>query len=171
MQLLTLEVGGLLDRASRLCVVVAVGMLFVMSALIVLQVAARNFVDLGLPWANELARFTGIALVYLTTPYLLLRERHIAVDVFSSMLKGRSRLVLRLLTELATLTFAALTLFGAQQFLMRAAKFSTPAMGMPNFIFYLPMVVGTALLFAVALARVVALARGRLPDPEPAHLP
>lgn len=161
----------MIERVARFCVILAIAMLMAMSALIVLQVAMRNLFDLGLPWADELARFTGIALVYLTVPYLLLHERHIAVDLLSSRLKGRPRLGIRLFNEVATLAFAALTLLGFQQFLARAAGFSTPSIGMPVLVFYTPALIGTALLVVAGVVRIAALLRGRLPEPDPAHLP
>lgn len=155
----------MIERIAKFCVILAIAMLMVMSALIVLQVAMRNFFDLGLPWANELARFTGIALVYFTVPYLLLHEKHIAIDLFSSRMMGRSRLVIRLFNEVATLAFVGLTLIGFQQFLARAGSFTTPSIGMPVLVFYAPAMIGTALLVLVGVVRVVALVRGRLPEP------
>lgn len=155
-----------LERVSFLGVVVAIGMLVIMSALVVLQVTVRNFFDLGLPWANELARFTGIALVYLMVPYLLMRDRFIAVDVLSSRLKGRLRFMSRLLNEIVTLVFAALTLWGFQLFLSQAGTFTTPAMGVPNWLFYLPALIGILLLTLAGAVRVTALVRGRLPEPD-----
>lgn len=155
---------GWLGNVSRWSAVVAIGMLILMSILVVLQVAVRNLLDLGLPWANELARFAGISLVYLVVPYLHLHEEFIAVNVVSSHVKGHARLLLRVVIELATLLFAALTLYGFQQFLIVAGTFTTPAMGIPNWMFYCPALVGVLLLTLVGIVRVVDLLRGRLPE-------
>lgn len=163
-QPLTSRAVNLSERISRCSVIVGVGMLVLVSALIVLQVAARNVLDLGLPWANELARFSGISLVYLAVPYLHLQEQFIAVDVVSSRVRGRSRIVLRAVIELATLAFAALTLIGFQKFLVVAGTFTTPAMGIPNWVFFLPALVGTVLLTLGGVVRIAALLRGGLPD-------
>lgn len=161
---LTSRAVELFDRVACCSVVVAVGMLVLMSTLIVLQVTVRNLFDLGLPWANELARFTGVSLVYLVVPYLHLREQFIAVDIVSSRVRGRARAVLRAVIELATLAFAALTLIGFQQFLVVAGTFTTPAMGIPNWMFFLPALVGIILLTLGGVVRIAALLRGRLPD-------
>ena len=47
-------------------------MLMAMTALIVLQVLGRNLLGAGWPWAEELARYAGLALVYMGAPVLLL---------------------------------------------------------------------------------------------------
>ena len=41
-------------------------------------------------------------------------------------------------------------------FMQRAARFSTPALGMPNLFFYLPAIVGMTLMLLVAIDRAVA---------------
>lgn len=97
-------------------------------------------------------------------PYLHMRGEFIAVDVFSSRARGRVRLLLRIISECSTLLFAALTLYGFQLFLSVAGPFTTPAMGIPNWVFYCPALVGIAFLTLASVVRVVDLLRGRLPD-------
>ncbi|QDL93938.1 TRAP transporter small permease (plasmid) [Paroceanicella profunda] len=150
----------LLGAVSTLGLWLGMGLLFLITALIVLQVVARNLFNLGLPWADEGARFCGIALVYLCVPWLALRGRHIAVDLVSARLTGGWRRGLMALTELAVLGFAGIVLHGFSAFLERAAKFATPAMGMPNSIFYAPAVAGFVMLGLIALARLLTLLAG-----------
>ena len=47
-------------------------------------------------------------------------------------------------------------LIAGWQFMQRAARFSTPALGMPNLIFYMPAIIGMLLLLLVAIDRAVA---------------
>ena len=47
-------------------------------------------------------------------------------------------------------------LIAGWQFMQRAARFSTPALGMPNLIFYLPAIIGMSLMLLVAIDRAVA---------------
>ncbi|WP_118133476.1 TRAP transporter small permease [Oceanicella sp. SM1341] len=150
----------LLGAVSTAGLWAGMALLLAITGLIVLQVLARNLLDLGLPWADEGARFCGIALVYLCVPYLALRGRHIAVDLVSARLTGGWRRGVLALTELAVLGFAGIVLHGFSAFLERAAKFATPAMGMPNSIFYAPAVAGFVLLGLIALARLVTLLAG-----------
>lgn len=44
--------------------------------------------------------------------------------------------------------------------MQRAAKFSTPALGMPNWLFYLPAAIGMLLFGLVALRRLLRALKG-----------
>ncbi len=159
------SVPSAVDRlAIRLCdagLALAVAMLAVVVALVSLQVAARNLLDLGLPWADELARFAGLWIVWATVPRLLLQGRHISVDVLVARFGGRMASAARLLGELCVLVFSGLMLWSLFAFLRRAGWFATPALGMPNWLFYLPATTGFLLLAPVALLRL----RHALRDP------
>ena len=64
--------------------------------------------------------------------------------------------------------FGAMFLVAGWQFMQRAARFSTPALGMPNLIFYLPAIVGMTLMLLVAIDRAVAaLTSGAKDDAAP----
>ena len=140
----------LCDWAERLAIL----MLMAMTALIVLQVIARNFLNAGWPWAEELARYAGLTLVYMAAPLLLLQNKHIVVDIISSRIHGLPGRLLQLVNELLTLTFCILFLWGGWAFIQRAGKFSTAALGMPNTLYYMPALLGMVLLTLVCLLRV-----------------
>ena len=82
--------------------------------------------------------------------------------------KGWGRRVIPLLDEqLGYYRPALMVLFGAMfayagwLFLQRASRFSTPALGMPNLIWYLPAIVGMLLMLLVAIDRAAtAIASG-----------
>jgi len=153
-----------LDRLANLCLVAAILFLVMTAGLIVLQVVCRNFLDMGLPWADELARFSGVSLVYLAVPALALRGRHISVDLVPNALPQLPRRIVLAVNEIAVFAFCALTLYGFHGFLERAAKFTTSAMSMPNWIFYAPPLIGIALLAVVSLARFADCLSGRMPE-------
>lgn len=145
---------GWTARCCKVAEYLAVLMLAMATAFVVLQVAARNFMDIGLPWADELARYCGLGIVYLTLPRLLLENGHVAVGMLRDHLTGLSRRVAQLLIETFNLLFCGLFLWAGYAFLLRAGKFTTPALSMPNTLFYLPAAVGMVLLTAVAVIRV-----------------
>lgn len=76
-------------------------LLVAMAVLVAGQVLMRNVFALGLPWADELARWFGIALVYLTIPHLLDRGSHIAVELLPNRLKGRWKTAVLVFAELS----------------------------------------------------------------------
>ena len=100
-------------------------------------------------------------MVYLTVPLLLLHDKHIKVDLLQARLGGRSTRALELVNELLVLAFCVIFLTAGWLFLKRAAQFSTAALGIPNWLYYLPAAIGMALLTLVAASRVLRLIKGR----------
>ncbi len=151
---------GWLARTVRIFERIAMLLLVAMTALIVIQVVGRNVFNAGLPWAEELARYCGLGVVYLTVPLLLLHDKLIKVELLPARLGGGSKRALELVNELLVLAFCLVFLTGGWMFLKRAAQFSTAAMGIPNWLYYLPAAIGMVLLTLVAASRVVRLAKG-----------
>lgn len=151
---------GWLARTVRLFERIAMLLLVAMTALIVIQVVGRNLFNAGLSWAEELARYCGLGVVYLTVPLLLLHDKHIKVELLPARLGGSSKRALELVNELMVLAFCLIFLTAGWIFLKRAAHFSTAAMGIPNWLYYLPATIGMVLLTLVAASRVVRLVKG-----------
>lgn len=151
---------GMLARLCRLFEGVAMVLLAVMTAFIVVQVTARNLFALGLPWAEELARYAGLGVVYLAVPLLLQHDKHIKVDLLLLRLRGGAARALQLVNELIVLGFALVFLWGGWLFLKRAASFSTAALGIPNWLYYMPATLGMILFALVAMQRVAGALRG-----------
>lgn len=144
-----------LDAACRLGEAVAMVMLVVVTVLILLMVVGRELLQAGLPWADELARLAGLGLIFLTAPLLLARDQHVKVDYFVNRLpEGARHGVLRVVDAL-TAVFCGLFLVAGWLFLQRAGRFSTPALSLPNLLFYLPAIVGIGLLALVAVHRLL----------------
>ena len=90
-----------IGRVAGFGVGLGLTLLALMASLVVLQVAARNFLDLGLPWADELARFSGIGLVFLTVPALAGRQVLVSVTLLPDLLKPSVSRWLALLADIA----------------------------------------------------------------------
>ncbi|WNL40269.1 TRAP transporter small permease [Halomonas sp. PAMB 3232] len=153
-----------LGRLTELCLGIAMTLLVIITVLVVAQVIARNLFNTGLPWADEAARFAGISMVYLATPYLLFHGQHVAVTMLADALSGVKRRLCLALGELATLGFCALTLYGFYRFLLRAGRFASPALSIPNLWLYMPALVSIALLAVVSLHRLSRLAHRETPS-------
>jgi TRAP-type transport system small permease protein len=159
------NVKRLLDAACRVGEAVAMVMLALVTALILLMIVGRELFRSGLPWADELARLGGLGLIFLTAPLLLARDGHVRVDYFVNMLPEPARLAMLRVVDVLTVAFCALFLIAGWLFLQRAGRFSTPALSLPNLLFYLPAIVGVLLLALVAVHRLVT------PHPPPDAVP
>ncbi|MTH77555.1 TRAP transporter small permease [Paracoccus aestuariivivens] len=150
-----------LDVLSRALLTVTTGLMLLIVALLVAQVAARNIWQIGLPRAEEISRLAGVLAVYLTAPVLALRGQHVAVDVFTSAMPRLPRKLCQLLAEVATLAFAALSIWGGWLYLQRAWKFKTPALGLQNIWLFAPVMFAFALLIVITLWRIRELMRDK----------
>jgi TRAP-type C4-dicarboxylate transport system permease small subunit len=139
----------------------AMAMLVLTTVAIMVEVVARGLFNLGLPAAGELAKYAGLGLIFLTVPLLLARDEHVKVDMFFVRSRGLPRQVLALFNEGATLFFCVLFLVSCFWFMQRAARFSTPALSMPNVYYYLPAMAGMLLTTLVAVDRVLGTVLGR----------
>lgn len=131
--------------------------LCIMTVLIGIQVTGRNLFNMGLPWADEIARFTGLGTVFFTIPLLQYQGRHIAVDIFSSRIRGRAAIILKVINEIIVLVFCLLLLISFANFFQCAAFFSTPATGMPNWFFYSPALAGIVVCTLVTGLRLLRI--------------
>ncbi|MBB5044908.1 TRAP transporter small permease [Shinella fusca] len=164
--------GRLLATISRACLNLGILLLAMMSILIVAQVLGRNLFDLGMPWADELSRFCGVALVFLGVPLLALRGSHVAVDMVPTMLPPAGRRACALIVEIMVLAFGAISVWSIYAFLSRAWKFATPTLGIPNWVYYTPAAIALALLTIITVSRIAALLRGaHLSHDEPGVSP
>jgi TRAP-type C4-dicarboxylate transport system permease small subunit len=142
-----------LAALCRYAEIVAMWALVGITALILLQVVAREGFAAGLPWADELARYCGFCVIFLVVPILLANDEHVKVDLFLNMMPPRVRRLVAAANEVLTVVFCALFLYAGWLFMQRAWKFSTPAIGLPNLVWYLPAMIGMTLLLLVAIRR------------------
>ena len=150
-----------LVRLAILCEWLAIGLLVAATTLIMMEVFARGLFNTGLPWADELARYSGLGVIFLTVPLLLARDGHVKVDMFFNLLKGAPRRIVAIVNELLILGFCLMFLISCYWFMQRAGRFSTPAVGIPNLLYYSPAIVGMVLTTLIAAERVVAVIHGR----------
>jgi len=151
---------GILFRACQLFERISMVLLGVMTFLVLIQIAGRDLFGSGWPWADELARYSGLGLVYLMIPLLLLRDGHVKVDMLSSRFTGKAAYVLHVFNELLVVLFCGLFLWGGWSFMQRASKFSTPSLGIPNWLYYLPAAIGMLFFGLVALRRLMRALKG-----------
>jgi len=142
---------------------IAIVALIAVTALIMVQIAAREIFNVGLSWADELARYAGLTVIFMGVPTLSARHEHVKVDMFLNMMPASARRFVSIANDVLMVVFCAMFMYAGWLFLQRAARFSTPALGMPNLIWYLPAIVGTLVMLLVTVDRAAAAlaSRGR----------
>lgn len=150
-----------LAAACRAGEAVAIAMVMAVTALVMVQVLGRELFNDGVPWADELARWCGLGLIFLAVPRLLAHGGHVRVDLFVSWLPAGARRAIGVADEALCVVFCVLYLVSGWFFMQRAGRFSTPALGIPNLLFYLPATLGMATMALVAIDRTLAALRGK----------
>ncbi len=111
--------------------------------MIALQVVFRFVLNSPLTWAEELGRYLHIWLVLVGAAALESNRSHIRVEFFSDRLfRGWARTVLGFATDAIAFITGAALLFAVLKGLEKLYNVSTPAMGMPMTLFYVPTVLG-----------------------------
>jgi TRAP-type transport system small permease protein len=140
----------------RVAETIAIAALIAVTALIMAQIGAREIFNAGLSWADELARYAGLIVIFMGVPALSVRDEHVKVDMFLNMMPPRARRVFGISNDVLMVAFCAMFAYAGWLFLQRAARFSTPALGIPNLIWYLPAIAGMLLMLMVAIDRAIA---------------
>ncbi len=151
---MSMSIGTDRDILTRLCAGfewIAVRLLILMTVLLIVQVGARNLLSVGLAWADELARYCGLGIVFLAAPMLLKLGSHVRVTMFVDFLPARYKAITEVFGHAMTTLFCIAFLTSAYLFMVRAWRFETPAIGMPNLVFYLPALIGMAFFLLAAL--------------------
>lgn len=149
----------LLHRVCWAAETLAVVLLIAVTGLITAQIIAREVFVNGAPWADELARWCGLGLIFLTAAPLLVRGEHVRVDLLIKLLPARIATRVEAINALMTVAFCVLYLMSGWYFLQRAGRFSTPALDMPNLVFYAPAALGMLLMLIAAIERLGFAAR------------
>jgi len=142
------------NMMTRVFETIAIICLVGISTLIFAQIILRNIFSIGLPWLDEMARFLHIALVFLTVPVLLREDAHISIDFLYTRLKSPWQRRLQILILIACTVFAGAFLVSNVEFLSSYWDVPSPAMNMPNIIFFGSVFVGMAGLLLKGLEKI-----------------
>ena len=145
-----------ITRVARFFEKISLVALGVIATLIFLQVVLRNLFSLAYAGIDELARFAHINLVFLLVPLLFREGLHINVDLVTQRAPALVRRVLAVLAVFLTALYSAVFLASEYRFMMKNGSVPTPALGLPNWLFFGGAYVGMALLFVTACQQLVA---------------
>ena len=135
--------------------IVAIFSLFGISAVIFAQILLRNLLSIGFPWADELSRFLHITLIFLTVP-ILYRERIIfKIDIFVERLPASAQNVVGAFTSLACVAFSLAFLFSFIEFMRVSWDVPSPALQMPNLLFFFGAFLGILMFLLTSLEKLI----------------
>ncbi len=129
-------------RVSRYLEYISLVFLLLVFFCVLIQIIMRNFFNTGSVVLEELARFSLVSLVFLMIPVLVIDKGHIIVDILIMHLSKRVKRVFEIVTQVVSFGLAVFLLAAIKQVMDKNWSVRTPAMRMPNSIYYIPIIIG-----------------------------
>jgi TRAP-type C4-dicarboxylate transport system permease small subunit len=95
------------------------------------------------------------------TPVLIITRGHIIVDIITSRLTDSRARIVEVFVQALTLGLAVFLLLSVRQVMDMNWSVRTPAMRMPNYIMYIPIVLGLVYMAGSSLLYMIDAIRGR----------
>ena len=130
-----------------------------------LQVICRYLLSFSLPWADELARFCLVWMVFVGMVSALVRGQHVTVDILLDRYRGRvQRWALNLIDVACAVLFVVL-LDGGVQLMELTATQTTSGMNLPKPFVYAAVPIGAVLILIEYVLRIWRRSTGREASP------
>ena len=115
-----------------------------------IQVILRYVFHSALSWAEELLRFEVVFVAFMGAALGVKYGSHIAVDALYNFSPPRMKIVLKFVSSLFNSAFCFLLFYLAMGVIIKvkASGQTTPAMGIPKYLLYIPIFLGS-LIFAI----------------------
>ena len=137
---------GVLRFATQYFEEIVAGVFMVLMSLTTFaNVIARYFFNSPIQWAEELARYSFIWVVFMGAVVCTKRKRHIAIDILLHTLPARSTVWVRLLVDCCTLSIALVIAYYGWK-LTSAATQITATLQVPHYVIYVVVPVSAALI-------------------------
>ncbi len=158
---------GLFDRVARWCAYLAAALILAMSGWITIDVVGRNCCGFSAPWAFDLSEYSLVWITFLAAPWVLLRDRHVRIEILVERLPVSGQRILGIAVcvaaAIACAVFTWRTSVAAYDYAQR--EIMMPRIWrIPRIWPYIVVPVGGGLLLLALLARLHLYLRH--PDPE-----
>lgn len=142
-----------MDIVDKIVREICIFLMFVMLALVLLQVVSRYFLPVSLSWTEELARFTMLWLIFLSSSHIARISSYIRVTFIMDRQPTKVKQIFSVIIKTIVLfTIAHYTWNCFNVFTTVSVREVSPTIQIPMVIPRFSMVVGLALTFLQALA-------------------
>ena len=142
-----------MDLVDKVVREICIFLMFVMLVLVLLQVVSRYFLPVSLSWTEELARFTMLWLIFLSSSHIARISSYIRVTFIMDRQPTKVKQIFSVIIKTIVLfTIAHYTWNCFNVFTTVSVREVSPTIQIPMVIPRFSMVVGLALTFLQALA-------------------
>ena len=99
---------SILERIAKVANIMAVGFLLLLLAVVLTMVLARNLMNWGLGWLDDLARYVQVWAVYTAAVSVTMNGEHITMDAFYVLMSSFWQRIVRTFIGLLSLFFCCL---------------------------------------------------------------
>lgn len=126
-----------------------------------LGVVSRYILEYSIPWADEIARYGLVWLVYIGMVSSLVRGQHVCVEILLVRYRGRLRIWMLNLIDLACMVLFGALLYGGVLLVEMAYTQITPGLGISKSWVYAAVPIGSALMLIEYVSRIKRRLSGR----------
>jgi TRAP-type C4-dicarboxylate transport system permease small subunit len=134
------------------------------------QVFARYVFGSPFQWSEEVARLALIWMTFISASFVMAEGRHIAVDMVSTRVGNRGKLLIECLGYAVVAGACLLLLIGGARFVWYVGKVGSPALGVPKSWWYGAGMVGLLLMAVHSLLSLVQVWKTGKPIPRETNL-
>jgi TRAP-type C4-dicarboxylate transport system permease small subunit len=128
------------------------------------QITMRGVFNVPLAGAEELAKYFLICLTFVAASYVTREGGQIRMEEFQFLLPPKPRWILQLLIEISGIAVFGVLFVASVVTVTRNLNSVTPVLEIPFWLFFAPLVLGSALLVMETLAMLVHTWRTRRPE-------
>ena len=128
------------------------------------QITMRGVFNVPLAGAEELAKYFLICLTFLAASYVTREGGQIRMEEFQFLLPPKPRWILQLAIEVSGVAVFGVLFVASVVTVMRNLNSVTPVLEIPFWLFFAPLVVGSALLVVETLAMLAHTWKARRPE-------
>ena len=152
---------AILRKISRVFESIAIVFMVTLFGSVLAQVILRDVFFRGSTVLEELARYSLVSLVFFMIPVLTYEKRQIVVDMVLSRLSGLARKIFDVFIQVTVAASGVFLLAAISQIMKRNWNVRTPAIHMPNYIFYAPAALGLLFLAIISLYQISETLKGK----------
>jgi len=136
------------------------------------QVLCRYLLSYSLPWADELARFSLVWMVFIGMVATLAKGQHVTADVLLERYRGRLRIVMLTLVDLATIVLFSCLLIGGLKLVQMTGTQTMATLGISKSWLYAALPIGAVLMVIELILQITRrlrhpASRGNPPEAGP----
>ena len=130
------------------------------------HIIARYLFGSPFQWSEEVARLALIWMTFMSAAFVMAEHRHIAVDMISSRISDRGKLVIECMSYVIIAFSCLLLLIGGANFVWYVGKVGSPALGVPKSFWYGAGLAGLLLMAMHAIVNLLQVILTGKPIPQ-----